>query len=321
MPEVVEVCMTALWLNSIFSGTQMTGLTVQSGRYQKRPISGISYFEIGKPYTIKKIDSKGKFMWFELIGATQNCYIMCKFGLEGEWSLSSGKYSRVKFETNSEQYKEIFFNDMISYGTIEIGNDAKLTSELNKLAPDFLKVPFNGADLYARIGKLICDKNGNIVKSKGDKKCIKVLMEQKMSSGIGSGLGNYLSVEILYDCKISPHKTMKSLYENKKLCYELAHSIKYVTKLSFFDSNTGYLEKLDPSMSKFIIDLRHSVEQDIKNNVSNIYNFHPEIILKEGDHFQFKVYRQKKDPFDNPVLADKIIKGRTTYWVPTVQTL
>ena len=59
-----------------------------------------------------------------------------------------------------------------------------------------------------------------------------------------------------------------------------------------------------------------------KQKIDNgIYpDYHAEIKLSKTDKFKFSVYQQNKDPFGNMVEKNKEInKGRTTYWVPTIQ--
>ena len=139
-------------------------------------------------------------------------------------------------------------------------------------------------------------------------------MDQKLGSGLGSGVGNYLAVEILYHAKISPRMRMKYIYRNKKLAYKLSQSIKYITKLSYMTGDVGYLEHLPKGMTKWLKKLRN----EIKKNPNHKYNYHKDTDIS-NDIFSFKVYRQKKDPLGNTVTADKIIPGRTTYWVKAVQ--
>ncbi|QKF93701.1 formamidopyrimidine-DNA glycosylase [Fadolivirus algeromassiliense] len=315
MPEVVEVCLTSLWLNDKLNGMKIKKINVLGGRYSRHPLKGKNYIEKYSPFTINKIDSKGKFLWFELTGKDGNSYyILNRFGLEGEWGFTKETHSGLEFEINDTK---LYFTDSRSFGTVEIVNDkTKLDKELDKMGPDFLKTTFTNNEFYNRIEKYITNDTGKIVKARGDKEIIKVLMDQTIKGGIGSGLGNYLSVEALYNAKISPYKKISEIYKDKTLVNSLAASIKYIVKLSFLDASTGYLEHLDEGMASFIKKLR----KDVNNNQNNQFNYHPDVVLKDSDKFSFKVYRQKKDPKGNPVQGDKIIPGRTTYWVPSVQT-
>ena len=314
MPEVVEVCLTALWLNKKISNKTLKSINVLSGRYSRHTLKGITYFNTNTPFKIKKVNSKGKFLWFELINSEgKECYIMNRFGLEGEWGFIKQHHSGVEFIIDDVS---LYFSDSRNFGTLEIASDKRiLLKELHKLAPDLLKTSFTKQEFYNRIKSYVTKGTNLINKTRGDKEIIKVLMDQTIDGGVGCGLGNYLSVEILYDCKISPYKKMKELYEDKNLSYKLAESIKYIVKLSFLTATIGYLEHLDKGMVSFIKKMRNDVELD----KTHVYNFHPDISLDKKDNFSFRVYRQKKDQFGNEVRGDKIITGRTTYWAPNVQ--
>lgn len=314
MPEVVEVCLTALWLNEKLAGKELTKLVVLGGRYSRHTLEGLSLIDSYGPFKINEINSKGKFLWFELTGKNNKTYyILNRFGLEGEWGFTKQEHSGIQLVIGA---LNLYFTDSRNFGTIEIVNNKKsLDRELDKMGPDLLKTTFTNDEFYKRVEDYVTKGKGSIVKTRGDKEIIKVLMDQSISGGLGSGLGNYLGVEILYDSEISPHKTMKQLYQDKKLVFKLAKSIKYILKLSFLTTNIGYLEHLDESMASFIKKLRKEINDD-KNNP---YNFHPDIVFDKNDEFKFKVYRQKLDPLGNSVIADKIITGRTTYWAPVVQ--
>ena len=139
-------------------------------------------------------------------------------------------------------------------------------------------------------------------------------MDQSSKTGIGSGLGNYLAVEALFYAKISPHTKLIDLYNDKKKVSLLSKAIKYVIKLAYMTADIGYLEGLETDFDKFIMNLRKEINKDKNHEL----NFHPETNLK-NKKFSFKVYRQKKDPYGNDIIPDKIVNGRTTYWSPKVQ--
>lgn len=321
MPEVVEVCLTALFLNHKLSGKYLSEIEVLGGRYSgNNKIENLTYFQNNKPFKINKIDSKGKFLWFELINdKDKKCYIMNTFGLAGEWKLIPDKHSDIKFQikdNNKNKIYDFYFDDPRHFGTIEISpNDKNLNKKLSKLGPDFLKISYTNQEFHERIKNFMTKCGTEIVKEKANKEIVKVLMDQTCVGGIGSGLGNYLVTECIYDAGISPYTKIKDIYEDKKLSDKLSHSIKYILKLAFLTEDVGYMEHLDKKMSKFILKIR----EEIKKDKNHKFNIHPDIHLKENDKFEFKVYRQKKDPHGNDVKVDKIIPGRTTYWSPTIQ--
>jgi formamidopyrimidine-DNA glycosylase len=203
------------------------------------------------------------------------------------------------FQINNKQY--LYFVDQRHFGTFRITSDkSRLDKILGKLGPDMLQQPFTNKEFYQRIDNYMKKYDPN-------RKIIKILMDQS-TSGLGSGLGNYLSVEVLYLAKISPHTKIKKIYDNLKLSNKLATSIKYIVKLAYMTADIGYFAILDNNLSRWITKLRKTKKQQ----------YHPDIKLG-NKQFIFQVYRQKYDSKGNMVKADKIIKDRTTYWVPSVQ--
>lgn len=124
---------------------------------------------------------------------------------------------------------------------------------------------------------------------------VKLLMDQ---GKLGSGIGNYLVAEILYRAKLSPHRTGNSLTDAE--VKSLEYWIKYTMKMAYLDNETGYMA---------------GMKEQAKHLKKKKY--HPDIKVTEP--FQFMVYKQKTDPYGNPVKTDKIIVSRKTYWVPNIQ--
>jgi DNA-formamidopyrimidine glycosylase len=280
MPEVCEVALTAQILDQKIKKCIIIDCEIKGGRYQKNEPNGFTEFRNNLPFKIKKVDSVGKFLWFEF--KTKNnlkFYLMNTFGLTGMWSFKEVKHPVMILTLNDNS--KIWFSDLRNFGTIEFTTDLdKINSKINSLKPDLLK-----------------DDDFNLDKVKNSKiKIVKLLMDQKK---IGSGIGNYLVAEILYRAKISPHRIGSSL-TNKELD-RLKYYIKYVIKLCYMDNHTGYMINLE----------------DHLNDVKRI-DYHPDIELKEST-FKFKVYGRKKDSKGNEVIADKIIGKRSTYWVPAIQ--
>ena len=344
MPEVIEVYLSAQYLNSKFKNKYITNITVLSGRYLKTPMKGLDNIIKKLPLKIKKVSSKGKFMWFELYDKKNRYYIMNTYGLTGKWvadedttfrvadedttfrvagsdtddSLDNHNSSRVMItiEKNDKIY-QLYYIDPRNFGTLAITSDKnKLDAKLSSLGPDLLKTSFTDKEFYQRINKYIHTGTTfkKLSKKREEKEVVKVLMDQKLNSGLGSGIGSYLAIEILYHAKISPRMKMKYIYRNKRLAYKLSKSIKYIIKLSYLTGNIGYLEHFPPSMINWLRKLRN----EIKKNPDHKYNYHKDTNIG-NNIFSFKVYRQKKDPLGNIVTADKIISGRTTYWVKNVQ--
>lgn len=276
MPEVSEVAITVEILSNNLKNKTLKSFNFVSGRFHKVHPPNYNLFCNDLPLKLVTVESVGKFIWFEFKGAKKTWFLFNTLGLSGLWSFN--KENDVKASLDFSENKQLFFYDVRNFGTFKFTTDKKeLESKINSLKPDFLKDDF---DL------------SNITKYKTP--IVKLLMDQKK---LGSGIGNYLSAEILYMAKLSPFRTGASL--SKFDVENLIYAIKFMTKLSYINNKIGY-------MTIF------------KNIYIPQINYHPEIELG-GAQFKFNVYRQKKDPNGYLVEASKIIKGRTTYWVPSVQ--
>ena len=169
--------------------------------------------------------------------------------------------------------------------------------------PYALKTDFTESDFKGYVNNFL-----KVSKARHNKYIFKALMSQDLKDGIVSGLGNYLTPEILYDCKISPFRPVGDLSDND--IKKLSKSIKKIIKLSYYNNVTGYMTAFG--------DFIHTHKERIDNGTYPTY--HSNVKLKENEEFSFKVYRQKQDPNGHDVDPNKDLNpGRTTYWVPTVQ--
>lgn len=294
MPEVCEVCLTAQYLSSMI-GDNITKIEVVSGRYSKTPIKGLN--TVKYPLKVIDIDTKGKFLWIILQHDSETYYLMNTFGLTGMWSFDKLEYAHVVLSLKSKTKSyHVYFSDMRNFGTIEITRDkSKLDKKLAKLGDDLLKTEYTSTEIQARLDNL-----------NQKKKIVEVMMSQEVSKGIGSGLGNYLVPEILYRAKISPHRTIASLTKNDVV--KLTDTIKTVLRLCYISNKTEYIEHLKTFLDKHIKKLSSGKFPDYHKS------------QKVGtEKFEFNVYGRKIDNLGNEVIGDKIITGRTTYWVKNVQ--
>lgn len=287
MPEIAEIALTSEILDAHCKGKKITKFEFVSGRYHTKQPASFDEFSADLPLQIVSVNAKGKFMWFELSTgkpseASESWYIYNTFGLTGIWSFTEVAHTRAKITLSDKS--SVYFADMRNFGTFKFSTDkAELEKKLDTLSPDFLREDFNLNTL-----------------TKYNIPIVKILMDQKK---VGSGLGNYLTAEILYRAKLSPYRTGRSLSQEE--IENLVYWIKYVVKLSYINNHTGYMEYL-------------------KNDLDKItkHNYHPEIQLADPT-FHFKVYRRTTDEAGNPVVGAKIVgtgdNKRTTYWVPAVQ--
>lgn len=223
MPEVCEVALTAQGLNKALKGKILKKVEFTTGRYsgdRKKP-EGYEEAIESLPMTVTKVDSKGKFMWFELENDDEKLFIWNTFGLSGSWSFEKDTGVRAEFVFKD---RKVYYYDQRNFGTFKFSSSKnELNKKLKTLAPDFLK---EEVDISAI-------RNYN-------KPIVQLLMDQKK---IGSGIGNYLAPEILYRAKLSPHRTGESL--SKKDVKKLSYWIQYMTKLCYENNYIGYMDSIE----------------------------------------------------------------------------
>ncbi len=116
----------------------------------------------------------------------------------------------------------------------------------------------------------------------------KTLPEVLMNQAVISGVGNYIKAEALYLSKLSPHRVVGSLSDqelsllNKAVCDITRES--YRTGGSTFRTYADFNGEVGSFSSRFM------------------------------------VYGQDKDPLGNEVKREETRDGRTTHWVPKVQS-
>lgn len=305
MPECPEVTILSDYLRRELVGNSISILDVISGKYLNKKLVGKDLLNGSTKYTVLDIESKGKVLYMKLKHANKIIYFVSHLGMAGEWSKIESDSDRIRLtihQTNGDTFK-LCYRDPRNFGNIEVLEKADFKTRIDKLAPDVLKTEFTNEDFLTIIGNFLKKS-----KKRSSQLIFKVLTKQNLSDGLFSGLGNYLIPEILYDAKISPYRHIGSLTNEELL--SLAHSIKYVTKLSYYNNTTGYMTNFG----------NYNVEHKKGIDNGTYLNYHNDIILKPTDVFQFKIYQKKKDPLGNPVEKDKTLnKGRTTHWVKNVQ--
>ncbi len=302
MPELTEVLILSHYLLTKIKNKYIESIEILGGRYTHQTFSGLANAKKHTPLKIIDIDTKGKLFWFILeTNLNEPIYLICNFGLTGVFLFNKTNSARVKF--NLSDGIELYYTDQRNFGIMQFTNDISiLNKKIETLARDYIKEPYTDKEFYDEFINFINEK-----KSRKNKLIIKFLMDQNKSDTLGSGIGNYISVEALYMAKISPHRTLGS--HNEKEIKKLNNSIKKVIKLSYVSNKTGYMEYLIDYIDKHKMQIITGKFPD----------YLPEIKIKKNQSFEFQVYQHDEDKHGNPVKADKIIPSRTTYLVPAVQ--
>jgi len=234
MPEVCEVVITSHYLTTYIENEKIKSIKIE-GKLEK----------LNYPVTITNIDTKGKFLWFELMDSKGNeLYILNTFGLVGKWVFVKPEKYNVEIKFTK---KHLYFVDNRRFGSFKItSNKEDLMKKINELAPDFLKTTYTNKEFIEIFQTFL--KNH---KKKINMEIVKILLNQKQKDGIGSGLGSYLVSEILYRSKISPYRKIIDLSEHD--LSGLNEQIQFTTKWCYLHNSSSYNEEINISdYCKFI---------------------------------------------------------------------
>lgn len=273
MPEGPEVSLYVKFLNSYMGTTKVTDLKILKGRYVTHGApTSYTDFRSKLPSKLKKAHSKGKFIYLEF---DNGYHIWVTLGLSGKFTTKSKNNNNIEFVMGD---KSVYFNDSRNFGTFKfVTSKEDLKQKLKTLGPDILSK-------FSTLDKLTLLVFKNQFKKYPRKGLALALLDQKIVSGIG----NYLSSEMLWEAKISPHRKINSLtdadYNN---LYKGMNRV--ITKMTTLSA--GEKRSLKAGDTDFI----------------NDYQQH-----------DFSVYRQKKDPQGRVVKQEKL-GGRTKWWVDGYQ--
>jgi formamidopyrimidine-DNA glycosylase len=190
MPEGPECRRYAEALAKRVSGCKLKSIEVLSGRFTKKPPSGLETFQEDLPVDVVGAGVHGKFIYWIL---NDEFSIWSTLGMTGQWSSTPSKHARVKFVLNDG---DVFFNDQRNFGTLKfVRGRYRLIEKLKSLGPDILTDNVTDEIFMSRI------------RQREDWQVTKALMDQSIISGIG----NYIKSDALWLAKISPKRSVGSL--------------------------------------------------------------------------------------------------------------
>ena len=254
-------------LAAAVSEKTLVGINVLSGRYTKKDIEGLPEINAELPTKIIGAGCHGKFI-YALTSSGHN--IWNTLGMSGRWTKKRTKHARVEFVLQGED--PVYFEDVRNFGTLKVvyGKTA-LIKKLKSLGPDLLAEDIDEDFFVARL------------REKNNKHITKVLMDQKVFSGIG----NYVKAEALWLAEIDPRLTVGEISDEKLTI--LCKAVKNILRESY---NTG----------------------------GATFKVHKDFFGKDGNYSgRFLCYGRKIDAEGNKVERIKTEDGRTTHWSPSKQ--
>ncbi len=194
MPEGPEVKKMGFDMSKKISGKTIKSVTVLSGRYTKKPISGFEDISRSLPTKVVGVGVHGKFLY---VITDSSVNLWSTLGMTGQWSSGETKHSRVKIQfTDAEP---LYFNDQRNFGTLKfVYGPSMLKSKLTKMGPDMFSTDTTSEVFVERLRK---KENWNITKA---------LMNQAVLAGIG----NYIKSEALWLAGISPLRSVSDIVDH-----------------------------------------------------------------------------------------------------------
>lgn len=293
MPEIVEVNWFSNYLNT-YRNNIFKSVKSISTKYKTADFAMLDNL------ILSQVKTHGKLLWFEFFDT--NLILVCHFGLHGLFSHVKSNSSKIEIELEDvNKIKTMLYFNIKFNGSIQVITRDMLELKLRKLGDDLFKTKIDSTILLNRIK--IITKNG---KKNLNKKLVTVLLEQS-KSGIGSGIGNYLVAEIMYDAKLSPHTTMTELLVNEDKVKSLATSIIKIIRWSYLTSMENYFKKIDKKILDYVVSTRLIMPLE--------YDYYSEVNINDLGVFSCRVYKKTIDPNGVVVKKERIVGERECYWV------
>jgi len=209
MPEGPEVLISAELIKPLVQHKKVLWAeTYPTSRYAVEDPEGFVDFQrslspVNEPVHILDIKSRGKFMYWTL---TSPHYLMCTFGMTGQWSPTKGNHPCFSLDyEDGDEVKTIYFNDPRHFGTVKFVNSfALLNLKLSGLGWDPLNDGYN-------------EKWYNYLINKKLAKTSKPIGQMLMDQGLFAGVGNYIRAEALYLAKMSPWRPSNTIKKDEYL--------------------------------------------------------------------------------------------------------
>ena len=222
MPELPEVEVVKKSLEEKIKNLTIKRVFINNNKLRYK-INNREFYKI-KGYKIISVERRSKYL---LINLNQNLTILAHLGMTGKFFIIDNNNTKIKtsfyysVEKNESKHDhltlylnkglKLIYNDVRKFGFLRLFKNSNVYNckHLKFLGPEPLTKKFN----LSYIIKYFLNRKTSIKK---------VLMDQKFVSG----LGNIYCNEILFLCKIIPHRIVKNI--NKK---EIGDIIKFTKKI------------------------------------------------------------------------------------------
>lgn len=283
MPEIAEVRVDADLLDFYLNNRQLQKIEDVTGLFMNK-CKGLEELNANLPLTVEWVKSRAKKIFIKLtgnMGDSQDWYIFITYGMTGGITHEPSKHCHLEFTLSEDWmgFNTFYYRDSRRIGSFIASCDPnEYTTQVTTMAKPFVLGYSHPDFLPITKGEFVEN-----LKTKGRRKYLISALDNQRS--IGSGLGNYLLSECLYDAEIDPWIH----------CHELSE----VEIGRLFDSIVK------------VVSLAYAYNG---NSISDYYNINGE---KGTFGSIMKVYSKagKLDSMDREILSAKAPHGRTVFYV------
>ncbi len=241
------------------------------------------------PLKIDGVTCKGKhIVWLLSMNDDTKVYFHNHLGMTGRWSPTEDKHTNLHFiMKRGDETKSIYFDDTRRFGKFNVCLSLEeLEGKIGHVGIDLMNtsIKYYGGDkeYLVKVQKKWIDHYVERGKNRSKERQIYVdLLDQKYFSG----LGNYLTADILYLCRISPSRKLKDL------------------------SRSDVINLFNVAIKTLYISYKH-------NGLTIKDYWGPE--GNKGE-YPYQVYNRTEDDHGHKVIQTKFSNNRVCHWAPEVQ--
>lgn len=291
MPEGPEIRVTTDQLAPELVGRRLVNMVSHPGARLK----GLPMNWPGQ-YLVTRVFCHGKKLFWVLDQPSEEngqpvgqLVFMFSLLMTGRFQWTEGQYARLAFhfsgpeatgpEAGTEALTVLYYQDFRTIGSLDIFPLSELDQRLKNLGPDLLQQALTTWIPSHEWTKLFNTKTGKV----GTRTICQVLLDQSKVAGIG----NYLKSDILYRCRIHPHRRVADLTSQE---WEMLRVVSHQTILESYHHGGLTIEFYLPP-----------------NGQRGMY---PTMVYDKAGQFDENGY---------VIQYMKTKDGRGSYWVPELQ--
>jgi formamidopyrimidine-DNA glycosylase len=255
-----------------FRNKRLRAVSIRAGRYKTHgPPPGYTRFTRALPTRLLEVFKKGKVLFFMF---EDNWFLIVRMGMVGWFSRPGDDTLHAASPNIVFQFENgpLHYADFRNFGTLTFTqNPVEVMHQVRSLAPDVLDPHATPNAFFRHI------QTTDLVATKPHMTLETLLMDQTL---LLSGIGNIIKSETLYDARLSPNRTVRSLsHDDWRRLFASARRVSRRVLANLTSKRSDWDSYMDLHVD----------------------------------------YQRDVDPKGHPVQKQIAADGRATFWVPAVQ--